>query len=233
VLDRLQAFVAGNKLTFWGYKEFDGRARAEVLSARSDIGSRILGFALKASIFLYDFVVFALLSGLLLGWVAAQSRSSGSGSICRWLAMSLALLLLLSVLAIGVEATINYAAMGSYGLAAQNPIAFASGRGVSRFVIELSTLVGIGIAAIYADTAVLVLMRCNGLGRFGGRVNFSGNVVFDSFYSVFMTFVFSSPLSPAGALGKLFIIFVSLQAVALVIVSLVAFSNSSHLSEAP
>jgi hypothetical protein len=132
-----------------------------------------------------------------------------------------------------IEAVVNYARVTSYGLAHHNPRAFASGRAPNRFLLEAATLGGLAVAAVYVDTCVMSFLSSSKLTSFGMPGDSASYVpgLFNDFYASFLTFIFSTPLTPQAALAKLFVLIVSLQGIFVLVVGAAAFTTATTITD--
>ncbi len=97
------------------------------------------------------------------------------------------------------------------------------GTTLSPFITEIATVIGLVAAAIYVDTSVLSFLSSAHPSDFGvsGIDQLSG--LLNAFRHSVLTFIFLTELSPEAAPGKLFVLVVSLQGVAILMVAVVLF----------
>jgi hypothetical protein len=223
----LGTYNSGIHLTLLGYKESKMRAKSEKLVASGERRNKLYGHAIALLIQVYDFVIIGFFGGLIL--VVDGTRHAKLHTVSnplRAAALVDASILMLCVLCIAVEATVNYATMQSYGLAHHNPRAYASGVSKGPYIVEVATLAGLAIASIYVDTAVLSMISACWTGTFNVGHLCGPSGLFNSLYESFLTYIFSTNLMPTSAPGRAFVIAVSLQGIALLVVAVAAFANS-------
>jgi hypothetical protein len=137
--------------------------------------------------------------------------------------LTVAIILALISLMIAVEVTVNYIRLSSYGLAHHNPRAFASARDPRPLMWEAAALVGIVAMCVFVDASIVSFTATTGTADFD-KLDLQGwGGLFNSFYSAFMTLIFSTPLDPNAIAAKVTIIFISLQGLAILVLAFTAF----------
>jgi hypothetical protein len=226
----LGAYDNGIQFTRFGFKEYRQLAFAESLATSENRWERTRGRIAYLVIKCYDFVILGFIAGIFVVLSGLVSKQNPIHYLIWNLGLAVNLILILIVICIAAESTVNYTSMRSYGLAHHNARAFVSGDLSSRFVIEVATLLGIGIAALYVDAVGISILSSTGLGQFGSIGTSGLGGLFNTFYYAFLTLVFSTQLTPGSAAGKLLVIAATVHAVAIIIVAVTAFS--SHYDEA-
>ncbi|RFU18757.1 hypothetical protein D0Z06_25025 [Geodermatophilus marinus] len=137
---------------------------------------------------------------------------------------STALLLLLASVLLAVESTGVYASFGSYAVAYHQTLQYVNKTLSPTFWREFLALVYSGLALVFVDAGIvsfLVTARIEDFGladgKYGDLAGLTGLI--HCAYSIFMTFVFSSPLEPSTNLGQLAQVAFTLQGLFLITVA--------------
>jgi len=221
----------GDAVALLGFKEFKGRARAEGLRHATNRGARLAGRALTAAIWVFDFVRVGLVSGIVVLLAGVLLPDTGQEGLLRWTGAAVCLVLELTVLVICAEATVNFASMGSYALAHHDPIRFVDDPQPSRFIAELNTLVGLALAAVFIDAVTLSFIGNAQLATFADHDLLGWDGVLASLYHAAMTFIFSTQLEPSSPLAMLYVLVVSLQGIAVLVVAVAAWSGATPVNK--
>lgn len=224
VLDVLRT-VDGDKLMFVGFKEYRLRAWAESKRALPRRRSRLVGRAVQFAVLLFDFVVLELGAGIVLVLAGFISGVPGYLPI-QIIGSIVAVALSVIVSTIALEATVSYFRLASYGLAFQNPKAFISGRDRNGLIIEILAIVGMAAACIYTDGIILSFLATVGIEQLGEDDLAGPSGIFNCFYTSFMTFIFSTPVSPTSVLGRAIVMLVSIQGLAALVLAITAFGSA-------
>jgi hypothetical protein len=226
IMRALKAYDNGMQFAAMGFKEYRPLAYAERLMTSTDkAAQRRRGQAIRWLTRSYDFVPLGFVGGVLVILSGTVTRECHIHTAIWTLGLSIELIMILIITSIGVESMVNYAAMGSYGQAHHDCRSFVSDDLSGGFVVEVATLVGVAVAALYVDLAGISILSTTHLGRLGpiGAEGFGG--LFNAFYNAFLTIIFSTQLTPSGPLGKLLVIFITLHGIAIIIVGVTAFST--------
>jgi hypothetical protein len=132
---------------------------------------------------------------------------------------------MLAIIELTVEATVNYARVGNYATAFQDPLRFVNKRPFSKFTTEVLFLLILGLCAVYIDSAVVNFAAASG-GDFGVSGLSGVRGLFTDIYHATMTFIFSTQLTPGDSVARLVVLLISAQGVGLLILTLAAFSST-------
>jgi hypothetical protein len=223
--------TGGHKLSWLGFKEYNLRIAAMGLRESSYLQRRLVGRLIQSLIVVYDFVILGFLGGVALICVGLYLHTGkGQCVVLKVLGSISCALLMLTVVIICIEATVNYARLTSFGLAHHNPKAFASGRDIDPFLTEIATLVGVSLAAVYLDACTLFFLYSADMleGFVVDRVD-----LMDFLYHSFMTFVLSGQLSVTNPVGEVWTVLVTLHGIAVVVIAVAAFSSATPISRLP
>lgn len=120
-------------------------------------------------------------------------------------------------------ATSDYARLGNYATAFQDPLRFVNKRPFSKFTTEVLFL--LILCAVYIDSAVINFAAAVG-ANFGVPGLSGPSALFVDIYHATMTFIFSTQMDPADTIARLTVLLISAQGVGLFILRLAAFSSA-------
>lgn len=219
--------IGGDRLTSFGFKEYRVRAWIDRNGGAPAWTRRSAAMIGKILVQVYDFVVLGSLAGIVLVWSGFTARDSSLSVPISIAGLVVAVLLAFISMVIAIDASVNYFSLSAYGLAHQNPRAYISGSPLSGPLIEALTIIGTAGSCVYVDTTIISFLATAGIADFG-EADLAGGPggIFNSFYTAFMTFIFSTPLSPDSIVGRVVVIFVSIHGLAVLILAVTAFGSS-------